>query len=559
MQITDEIQSKLRILNILRPTLATVLLGSILIFSVLELGKFQANILLSLIIVSFLFSAVYTALKGKVKNLYTLVYVELFTDIIYITVIIFCTGGSESSFQLCYSLTIISGSMFLYKNGAFIISSTACVLYTSLVSMQVQGILKPIPDAMFSGVTSNIHSTIFKVFINVIGLNIIAYLSGSLATHYRASKNELIQTEEDLTRLQTFNTNILQNMSSGLIVTDLNTRIILANQSAASITGFDINSFKNKVFSSVFNSVPLTQILKKLNTNRTSFRWEGNIIHNSGKKVYVGMTVSLLRNNLSEAIGSISTFQNLTELKKMEDEVKRSEKVSAIGELAAGMAHEIRNPLASIRGSVQMLNDELDLDKSSRKLMMIVLEESDRLNKIITDFLAFARPKPINSSKCSIQEVVKDTLALVNVIPETTGKITFKSEIPTNLPLLSFDKDQIKQVLWNLITNSIQAMPDGGIIRVMLSSVDKSSNTKNNRSSIEQVEYPAIKLSVSDQGNCISEESLNKIFDPFYTTKINGSGLGLSIVHRIVENHNGQLSVESKTGEGTTFNIYLPI
>lgn len=553
----EEIGRKLKIVNTLRPILITFLLGSTLFFSILEDLGSLSYIFVFIILASFVFSYFYTILPRTLKNIESLAYTELIFDLLLETFVIFCTGGTESPFQLCYALTVITAATLLYKNGAYIISTMASILYISLTSLQLYEIILPFPNILFPGNATNVYLVIFKVFSNIVAFYIIAYLTSYLALSFRENKSELIKKQEDLSRLQAFNNNILENMSSGLIVTDLTMKIILANQGAAAITGFSPARFRGRNFNDFFLNLPVMEVLPKIiGEHRGAYRWEGNVSRNDGKAIYLGMSISPLKNDKLESIGTISTFQDLTKLKQMEDEVKRSEKVAAIGELAAGMAHEIRNPLASIRGSVQMLRDELDLNEADKKLMSIVLEESDRLNKIITDFLLFARPKPLNKSTSNLQKSIADTVSLLKASHQQNKKITINTYLE-NIPYFLFDDDQIRQVLWNLILNAVQSMPGGGIIDIRARVIENPSPELEMIGS-EKVTYPLVILSVQDGGEGISESNMAKLFVPFYTTKECGSGLGLSIVHRIIENHGGQLSVDSEADNGTTFTVYLP-
>jgi len=555
----NEIAYRLKVLNLLRPAIVTFLLAPNMLFSTLPK---TTHIFILIAITSFVLSLFYTAVLKKIDNLAYLVYVELTLDLLLETSVVFCTGGTESSFQLCYALTVIAAGVFLYKRCAYTMATIASILYIGLTNMQLHGVIQPLPNIPYPESSSNIYFIMFKVFINVTAFYIIAYLSSHLAVSFSSSKKELIKKKEDFTRLQTFNSNILENMSSGLVVTNLNMKVILTNRGASLITGFSGSEFRDKDFTTFFESIPIYDIARTLSIlNNNSYRWEGNITRKNKELIYIGMTISPLKNDKSEKMGTISTFQDLTQLKKMEQEVKRSEKLAAIGRLSAGMAHEIRNPLASIRGSVQMLRDELELNVSDKKLMNIILEESDRLNKIITDFLVFARPKPLNMVLSNIKQNIEDTVSLVEASPAINKKISIKTLVDKTIPNLMFDTDQIKQVLWNLIINSIQAMPDGGIIKITAELIQEQNKHDANITipDIKALRLPLLKFSIRDQGEHISEEAMSKIFDPFYTTKDGGSGLGLSIVHRIIEDHKGQLSVENNIDNGTTFIFYLPL
>ncbi len=231
------------------------------------------------------------------------------------------------------------------------------------------------------------------------------------------------------------------------------------------------------------------------------------------------------------------------ELKKKEEELRDKEKMAAIGELSQWIAHEIRNPLASLSGSIQMLREELLLDEKSRRLMEIALNEMDRLNTIITDFLNYARPRSLSLQLCELNTIITEMITLLRNSRDYNEGIKIIEDLYQGKLELLLDSAQIKEVLWNLYMNAIQAMPDGGVLTV--------SSMKETDGFVE--------LRFSDTGYGIKREDLKRIFYPFFTTKNNGSGLGLAIVHRIVEEHGGKIRVESKEGKGTTFKVYLPM
>jgi signal transduction histidine kinase len=233
--------------------------------------------------------------------------------------------------------------------------------------------------------------------------------------------------------------------------------------------------------------------------------------------------------------------------------------MAAIGQLAAGMAHEIRNPLASLGGSIQLLKSELVLDDAQQRLMEIVLRESERLNALITDFLLFAQPPKTNKKEWRVGEVIEETIDLFTHSPEYhEGIRILRSHLRDTLAVM-MDADQMKQVFWNLLMNAAQEMLQGGELRIHL---EKKHDT------LPRTGLPIwpprrmkewVTVSISDSGRGISPHEKEKIFEPFYTTKDRGTGLGLSIVHKIIENHNGAIKVESEPGKGTTFTIFLPL
>jgi two-component system sensor histidine kinase PilS (NtrC family) len=293
-------------------------------------------------------------------------------------------------------------------------------------------------------------------------------------------------------------------------------------------------------------------------TSKAAHRFETTIAPKvKTNDLYLGVSVSLLRDNHQKISGLIFIFQDLTELRVMQEQVARADRLAAIGQLAAGVAHEIRNPLASISGAVQMLKTaELDVSEDNAALMEIVLRESSRLDTILTDFLLYARPKTITFGKHDLlHEVVFSTIGLLKQDPRFTAQ-SFDIQIGSapNFPKIVCDVQQIQQVFWNLFLNAFQAMKDGGVLSIEAQVKKVESWELSTQTPI----YAAV-FSIHDTGEGISEEHLRHIFHPFYTTKRRGTGLGLAIVHSIIENHHGTVKVMSSEHQGTTFEIILPL
>lgn len=287
-------------------------------------------------------------------------------------------------------------------------------------------------------------------------------------------------------------------------------------------------------------------------------RYQTLLTHYGGKNIYLGFSISPLTAPDGSLIGHTLIFQDITKFKEMEEQMKRFDKMAAIGLLAAGMAHEIRNPLASLSGCIQMLKSELQLDQDQQQLMEIILRESERLNALITDFLLFAQPPQTHKRPCEIRKVIDETIDLFIHSP------SFHEDLRVHPPpshvniLATIDPDQMKQVFWNLLTNAAQAMSNGGEIDVRLEKQNGLSWRTSLPLSVDHKRKEWLKISFKDTGSGIATQEKEKIFEPFFTTKETGTGLGLSIVHKIIENHHGVIKVESEVGEGSTFTIFLP-
>ncbi len=279
-------------------------------------------------------------------------------------------------------------------------------------------------------------------------------------------------------------------------------------------------------------------------------RYETQFINPEGKKIYLGFSISPLTGPDGSLIGHTLIFQDITRFKEMEEQMKRLDKMAAINQLAAGMAHEIRNPLTSLSGSIQMLKSELTLQSHQERLMDIILRESERLNALITDFLLFAQPPRTDRTVSNLKSILEETIELLLHSPSYHEGIRIRYPHPLEDIQVLVDPDQMKQVFWNLILNAVQAMGERGELTLVL---EKGTDGLSYRKPKEWVT-----ISISDSGRGIASHEKEKIFEPFYTTKDRGTGLGLSIVHKIIETHSGVIKVESEVGKGSTFTLLLP-
>jgi two-component system sensor histidine kinase PilS (NtrC family) len=302
----------------------------------------------------------------------------------------------------------------------------------------------------------------------------------------------------------------------------------------------------------------LDRVEKELSEPASDYqRYETTLPNHGGRKTYLGFSISPLTDPEGSRIGHTLIFQDITKFKEMEEQMKRVDKMAAVGVLAAGMAHEIRNPLASLSGSIQMLRCELTLDDRQQHLMEITLRESERLNALITDFLLFAHPPQSHKIPYPIGRIIEETIDLFVHSPSFHNGIRILRPNGHEEMRPSIDPDQMKQVFWNLLINAAQSMSNGGEIKVRLGKGNVWDVPPLALSSqLRGKEW--VKISIGDSGSGIAPEEKEKIFEPFFTTKENGTGLGLSIVHKIIENHNGLIKVESELGRGSTFTVLLP-
>jgi two-component system sensor histidine kinase PilS (NtrC family) len=321
---------------------------------------------------------------------------------------------------------------------------------------------------------------------------------------------------------------VIESLPSGLFTTDKEGNVLIFNRAAEKITGVSQEEVVGQ---------KITRALPSLTFPFMAGRKEETLQQTDQRKRIIGINVTALKDIAENETGYIGIFQDLTQLKELEAEMKNREKWAAIGELSANIAHEIRNPLASLRGSIEMLKEGKIPERHRDKLMEIAISEMQRLNNIVTDFLTYSRPRQLEIQKTDIHGLLRDTLSLL----ENTGQNITVRQAFDGAMIVPVDPEAIRQVFWNLGTNAVDAMDRGGTLTVSTQ------------------EFPdRVSIVFSDTGPGISQEDLVRIFYPFYTTKEGGTGLGLSIAYRIVEEHKGSLTAQSTSGIGTRFEIILP-
>ncbi len=548
---------KLKWLVIFRILVVTILLGSAIVIQLnLNISR-QLNLLYFLIILSYVFTAVTLSLLHYVKNVRLYAYFQILYDLLLETGIIYITGGVESIFTFTYIFTIIASSILLFRRGAFITASLATIFYGVLVDLQFYRIL-PLFRSFHTPLTMVNDSAIYyNIFLNSCAFYLVAFLSSYLSESLRRTHQRLRETSHDLTELQTFHHNILQSMHSGLFTTDLQGKITSYNHAAELITGYALSEVYGRDINELFPEVDKMQFIHSSSDAwRFVSRVETTMHTKDNSTVYLGLSISPLLDNTTKVSGLIGIFQDLTELKDMEEQVARADRLAAIGQLAAGVAHEIRNPLASISGSIQMLKTESSLSEENKALMDIIIRESQRLDHILTDFLLYARPRNMTFAKSDLlHEVIVSTIGLLKQdhrFPKDRISLTIDSA--PNVPKVVCDVQQLQQVFWNLLLNAVQAMPDGGSLTIR-TRVEKIEEWELEP---QHPDYAAV-VSICDTGKGMDEDEVHHIFHPFYTTKQNGTGLGLAIVHSIINNHHGTIRVKSAPDEGTTIDLILPL
>ena len=542
--------SRLQLLMFLRVGFVSLLLGVAIVIQVRETKTYFGEILNAhyfLIALIYFLTFIYIVALKYIKNLFKFAYLQLLIDTIFITAIIYTTGGIESIFSFLYLLNIISGGIILYRYGGMIIASFSSILYGAFLDLSYYGLINPI-SYRFPYIQEYQRSEIFyMILVNVAAFYLVAFLSGFLSEQIQKSRAEVKAKQKDIVDLEMLKENIIQNISSGLVALDERNKIIVFNRGAEVIFKIDSKDAIHKDISDIIPHImPYLKIHSPHKFSQLSYKGK------EGQQIDLLLNISPLKEYDGSNKGKILVFQDTTRIREMEQEVKRMEDMAMLGELAAGIAHEIRNPLASISGSIQVLNDSLSKEEThiNRRLIEIVLREVSRLDHLVNDFLQFARPQRIEIEEFELNQLIMDTLYLFQNSQSWSEHLDIDTKIMSPLTIKS-DPHQLKQIFWNIFLNASEAMPKGGLISI---NAQKETNFKSSSESIESV-----RIKIEDNGPGLDPKIAKEIFKPFSTTKKDGSGLGLAIVKRLVEGLGGKVSGENMASEGTAITIRLPV
>lgn len=471
-------------------------------------------------------------------------YIQFFGDLVLITGLVYFLGGATSPFSLLYLIVIAVASTLLRRRAGVIVASGAFLLYGSLIVALYYGWLHPaIPTQ--EAVTG--QRLTYNLLVHGFGFYGVALLTYYLAHNVTRAELELEQKREHLADLQVVHRDVIQSITSGLLTTDLEGTVTSANLAGLEILGrAEADLVGQPIHQSGLFTAEHWQEATAASELTGRMRSEVETTRGDGAARYVGFTISRLTDGFGNHRGYIVIFQDLTRWRRIQEELRMKDRMVAVGELAAGLAHEIGNPLAAISGSVQMLSSRVDGDPAQRKLIEILLKESHRLDRTIKGFLRFARPRERSSVSFDIGRLLTENFELLQNSEEVSDRHLLELDLDPPSARLFADPDQISQIFWNLARNSLRAMPDGGTLRVV------------GRFSRGPSPGEWYQMQVIDTGRGMTEEQRTNLFHPFQSFFDGGTGIGMAIVYRIVQDHGGRLRVDSRPGAGTTISVELP-
>jgi len=527
---------------LLRLIVTTLLLGATIFFQLSYSASFltsPAMALYLLIGTTFLLSFLYAIALPMFPDPWRFSFLQVMVDVVYYSALVYFTGGVSSAFSLIYIFPIIASGILHLRRGAILTASASSIIYGLLITLQFHEII-PASDWpwVIPWTTSSPGYVLWVMVVDFTVFFLAAFLSSSLAEQLKWTKDVLKLKETDYRKLSELHSNIVRSIPTGIITTDEDDRITFVNSAGTELLNSPLSELVGIRLSEVFPASG--KDVDGSGKREDSFATVKEIV---GMKRQMELSLSNLENENGAPSGRLVVFQDVTRLRRMEDRVRMSEQQAALVRIGAGMAHEIRNPLAALRGAAELLTLESSKVSDEKKLLGIIIRESDRLNALLSDFLLTVNPGPRVQVRLMFDDLVRRTVDQYSRDPRARNKVILETRIIKGIEVQG-DAARLKQAVGNLLANAIEASPDGGKVLITLQP-DRATNQ-------------AV-LKVRDSGPGIPEQIKERIFEPFTTTKEGATGLGLSIVLSTVAAHKGSIDTESAEDKGTVFVMRLPL
>lgn len=464
-------------------------------------------------------------------------YLQITLDTILVTILVFFTGGSQSVFTVVYFFPILMGAFMLFRRGSLLFATLSTLLFGTLLLVEYGGRASHFVQA-YPSQLANFQALLHYFTIYSLTFFLVAILSSMLSTRLQKTEAELFQTMLEYDHLFFLYKQIFDDINTGVITVDADNRVTSFNPAAERITDYRAGEIIGQKLSQMFPGMGTAMF-------QDGRRYMADIPRKNGEMIPVGYSCSRLTAQEDNNNSSVYTLQDLGQIKKMEAQIQQAEKMATIGKMAAGIAHELRNPLAAISGAVQLLDRETKEDSVNKRLFGIIMRESDRLDATIHEFLLFS--KPVNPAKewFSLRALAWEAMETLGQDPGWNADLILDLQIPSDLECWA-DPQLVRQVLLNLVANSANACRnmEQGMILLRAEEIPESMT---------------IVLEIIDNGHGIAENIRERVFEPFFTTRETGTGLGLAIVQQIVHSHGGEISLRDAQPQGTIFSVRLPL
>jgi len=492
---------------------------------------------------TYVLSLVFHFLQSFHKSVSLNIYVQAICDMALVAGLVYATGGIRSIYAVFYALVIIYSVLFLGRRGGLLIASGSSIVLGLLFNLEYYDVIRPMYGAEFLDYPFTAGYVFTRLCIYILLFYVIALVASFVVEREKAARTLLAEKETAFDQLDQLHRSIIESVDTGIMTLNMRGRIKSFNAAATKITGFLAGEVENRHISEIFPDYQ-EKMQRWLEEGSRRRGFEMIISGEAQMKKILGCSVSPLLDARQERMGDIVIFQDVTAIKDMEEAVERSRRMAFIGEMAAGLAHEMRNPLASISGSIQLLRKGLALNETDRRLMDIIIRGKDQLDNFMRDFLVLAKPVAGARERFDVREVFDEVVESLKMTPDWHPRIDVRTKYTAENTVF-VNRKEVRQIVWNLLMNAVQAMPEGGALEI---------ETKPAR--MGQDDYLLIRI--VDSGCGIEENELEKIFEPFYTNKDKGTGLGLAVVSKIVERYRGRIDVDSIGGRGSTFTLWLP-
>jgi two-component system sensor histidine kinase PilS (NtrC family) len=536
-----DLEARLRRLMLFRVVMVTTLLFIATYVEALSETLSEVNPYYFVIVATYALTVAYALALRFLPPRLPQVYAQVAGDLLIITALVYVSGGVRTGFLLLYPLAVLSATMLVPRRGALAVAGLATVLYGGLLLAVRSGMLSS--HGLGDVVDLPPRPILYSIFVLGVACATVAVLGTYLAESLQHAGRQLRAAAVEVADLRELNQVIVDSIQSGLMTTDAEGRILYANRFAEAILGRSPSGLRGSAVGGILGSPLLGPAeLSARAASRALARLELSYRHPDGRTLELGVSVTPLATREATRGGYLVVFQDLTEIRRLEEEVRTKEKLAAVGEMAAQLAHEIRNPLGSIRGSAQVLMAEPAFGEEEGRLLAIISRESKRLSDTLNRFLYHVRPSGRTKGPVNLHPLVEEAVTLLRNAPDLRPDHTVDFEADAGPHVCLADPDQIKQVFWNLTRNALEAMPAGGRLGLSL-----------------HREGGEVVLSIRDQGRGFGPEEQRRMFEPFRTASAMGTGLGLAIVFRIVRDHGGDIAVHSAPQEGTQVDVRLPL